>query len=102
MSSCIAFNYLVERFHVLNTSLEQSFWILIENQSSTAPHTIEGYMKLYTYHLSNNMKDHWMVLSNIINVCVNVQHPGRPRLQGLVTQNPFAMQHYVLKFVSDL
>ena len=49
-------------------------WILIENQSSTAPHTIEGYMKLYTYHLSNNMKDHWMVLSNIISVCVDVQH----------------------------
>jgi hypothetical protein len=47
--------------------------ILIENQSSTALHIIEGYMKLYTYHLSNNTKDHWMVLSNIINVCVDVQ-----------------------------
>ena len=46
---------------------------LIENQSSTVPRTIGGYMKLYTYHLSNNMKDHWMVLSNIINVCVDVQ-----------------------------
>jgi hypothetical protein len=49
-------------------------WILIENQSSTAPHTIEGYIQLYTYYLSNNMKDHWMVLSNIISVCVVVQH----------------------------
>ena len=48
-------------------------WILIENQSSTALHTIEGYIKLYTYHLSNNMKDNWMVISNIINICVDVQ-----------------------------
>jgi hypothetical protein len=31
-------------------------------------------MKLYAYYLSNNMKDHWMVLSNIISVCVDVQH----------------------------
>ena len=57
-------------------------WILIENQSSTAPHTIEGYMKLYTYYLSCYWKDnmyiisynHGMVLSNIISVCAVVQH----------------------------
>ena len=49
-------------------------WIVFENQSSTAPYTIEGYMKLYTYHFPSNMKDQWMVLSNIINVCVDVQH----------------------------